>query len=102
MPPELGELCRHRRVASSQLLDCHVLRLVVRKTKVPIGAKQGLLRLLQVINRLVDLLYRRLEAPGGDVVVLRECGLERIELGFEGRDVDVLRFNERQLRLILE
>ena len=73
MIPELSELGIHGRVTPSQLLDRHVLRLVVRKTKVPIGAEQCFLRLLQVVDRLVDLIDRRLEAPGGKVVVLREC-----------------------------
>ena len=73
MIPELSELGIHGRVTPSQLLDRHVLRLVVRKTEVPIGAEQGLLRLLQMVDRLVDLIDRRLEAPGGKVVVLREC-----------------------------
>lgn len=49
---ELGELNRHRRVAPSQPLDRHVLRLVVSKTKVPISAEEGLLRLLQVASSL--------------------------------------------------
>lgn len=35
---KIGKLGRHCRVASSKLLDRNVLRLVVRKTKVPIGA----------------------------------------------------------------
>jgi len=88
---DLGELGCHCRIAPSELLERHILRLVVRKTKIPIGAEQGFLRLLQVVDRLVDLLDRRLEAPGGEVVVLRECSLERLKLGFKVRDVDILR-----------
>ena len=76
MTLELVELGRHRGIASSQFLDRHVLRFVVRKTKIPIRAEQGLLSLLQVIDRLVDLVDRRLEASGGEFVVLRERGLE--------------------------
>lgn len=99
---ELGKLGLHCRVAPSQLLDRHVLRFVVRKTKVPIGAEQGILCFLQVVDRLVDLVDRHLEALGGEVVVLPECGLECLEIGFKVRDVDVLRPNERKLRLVLE
>lgn len=94
MTLELGKLGRHRWVVSRQFLYRHVLRLVIRKTKVPIGPEQGLFGLLQVVNRLVDLLYRRLEALVGEIVVLCERGFECIELGFEGRDIDVLRFYE--------
>ena len=99
---EIGKLGRHCRVTPSKLLDRHVLRLVVRQTKVSISAKQGLLRLLQVVDRFVDLFNRRLEASGGKVVVLPKCCLECLELNFEVRNVDVLRLNQRQLRLVLE
>ena len=80
---EFGELGCHRRIGPSQLLDRYVLRLVVRQTKVAICAYQGILCLLQMIDRLVDLVDRRLEVPGGEVVVLREPGLEGLKLAFE-------------------
>lgn len=47
---EFGEFGRHRRVAPGQLLDRHILSLVVRKTKVSIRAEQGILGLLQVVD----------------------------------------------------
>jgi len=68
---EFGKFGRHRWVATSQSLDRHLLRLVVRKTKVPIGAEEGLLRLLQMVDRLVDLINRFLKVPGGKVVIPR-------------------------------
>jgi hypothetical protein len=50
------------------LLDRHVLRLVVGQPQVAVGAQQRLLGLLQVVDRLVDLVDRGLEAPRGQVV----------------------------------
>ena len=38
---EFGELARHRRVAPSQLLDCHVLRLVVGEAKIVLRAEEA-------------------------------------------------------------
>ena len=55
-----------------------------------------------MINRLVDLVDRRLKIPGGEVVVLGKPALECLKLAFELRDVDVLRLNERKFRLILQ
>lgn len=43
---QIGELTRHRRVLPRQLLDRHVLRLVVRKAQVAICALEGFLRFL--------------------------------------------------------
>jgi hypothetical protein len=73
---QLGELGRHGRVAARELLDRHVLRLVVGQPQVAVGAQQRLLGLLQVVDRLVDLVDRGLEAPRGQVVVLGERRLE--------------------------
>ncbi len=39
---QLRKLCRHRRVAPSQLLDGHILGFVVRQSKVPVRAQQGI------------------------------------------------------------
>ena len=38
---------------------------------------------MQVVDRFVDLLNCRLEALKCEVIVLRECGLKRIEFGLE-------------------
>lgn len=85
------ELGCHRRVAPRQLLDRHVLRLVVGKAQVPVSAQQCVLGFLQVVDGLVDLIDGFFEAVGCQVVVPRERGLERFEFAFEVRDVNVLR-----------
>jgi hypothetical protein len=76
------------------------LRLIVRQAQAAICTDQGVLRLLEMIDGLVDLINRRLEVPCGEVVVLGKTVLEGLKLAFELRDVDVLRLNERQLRLV--
>lgn len=85
------ELGCHRRIAPCQLLDRHVLRLVVGKAQVPVGAQQGILDFVQVVDGLVDLINGLFEAVGCQVVVARECGLECFEVVFEVGDVNVLR-----------
>jgi hypothetical protein len=55
-----------------------------------------------VVDRLVDLVDGRLEAPRRQVVVLRERALEGLQLAFEVGDVDVLRLHQRQLGLVLQ
>ena len=99
---QLFEFGRHRRVAPGQLLDGHVLRLVIGEAKIPVGAEQRILRLLQMVDRFVDFVDRALEAPGCEIVILREGVLERLEIGFEVGDVDALRLDERKLRLVFQ
>ena len=69
MASDVGRLGGHCRVPAGQPLDRHVLRLVVGETQVPVGPEQGLLRLLQMVYRLVDLVDRLLEACGPEVVI---------------------------------
>lgn len=73
---ELRKLRCHRWIAPGQLLDRHVLRLIVREAQVAVRANQRILGLLQMIDRLVDLGNRRLVVPRGQIVVLRERGLD--------------------------
>ena len=61
---ELGKLGCHRRVAPRQLLDRYILRHIVRKTQVPICAKQCVLGFLQVVDRFIDLIDCLFEAIG--------------------------------------
>ena len=60
----------HRWIATRQPLDRNVLRLVVSEAQVAVGAEQGLLGLLQVIDGFIDLLNGGLEAALSEVVVL--------------------------------
>ena len=46
---------------------------------------------------LIYLIDRCLEFPGGKVVVLRECILKIIKVGFEVGNIDALRLDQRQL-----
>ena len=99
---ELGELGYHRRVAPCQLLDRHVLRLIVCKAQVSVCATQCVFDFLQVVDGFIDLIDRLFEAIGCEVVVPSERGLECIEAGLKIRDVDVLSPNLRKLRFVLE
>ena len=51
----LPKLPRHRRIPTCQLLDRHVLRLIVREAQIVVGAQQGFLSFLQVVDGFVDL-----------------------------------------------
>lgn len=55
-----------------------------------------------MVDRFVDLVDRRLETLGGEVIVLRKSSLECLKLGFEVCNIYILRLNERQLRLVFE
>lgn len=45
-----------------------------------------------MIDGLIDLIDGGLEMSGSKIVVLRECGLERLKLALKLSDVDILRF----------
>src|SRR5689334_11148448 len=55
-----------------------------------------------MVDGLVDLIDRRLEVSGGEIVVLGKTALERLKLAFKLGDVDILRLNERQLCLVFQ
>ena len=57
------QLRGHGRIAPGQLLDRHILGLVVREAQVAVRADQRILRLLQMIDGLIDLSDGRLEVP---------------------------------------
>jgi len=58
---QLVELGFHGGITAGEFFNRDVLRLVVGEAQVAVRAEQGVLGLLQVIDRLVDLVDRRLE-----------------------------------------
>ena len=58
---KLFKFCCHCRVAARQFLDCHILCFVVGKAEIAVCTQQCFLRLLQVVDRLVDFFNRCLE-----------------------------------------
>jgi len=70
---KLCKLGRHGRVAARQLLDRHILGLVVRQTEVVIRTNEFGLRLLETLDSLVDLGDGVLELPRRQVIVPGEA-----------------------------
>lgn len=67
-----------------KMIKCwRFLRLVIGQSQIPVGTNQGFLGLLQMINRLVDLIDGRLKFFRSKIVVFAKGGLKRFELIFQ-------------------
>ena len=92
----------HRGVTSGELLDRHILRLVVGQAKVSVRVEEGILGFLQIGYGLINCFDCICKAIGGQLIVTCETLLERIKLALKICDVDVLRLYYCKLGLVLE
>ena len=54
--PKGFELCSHRWVSPGEFFDRYILRFIVGKSEVPIGAQKRFFGFLQMVDRFIDLI----------------------------------------------
>lgn len=68
---KLREFRRHNWIGAGQLLDRHILGLLVREAEVAVRTDQRILCFLEMIDGLINLGNRRPVMPRGKIVILR-------------------------------